>query len=173
MSNEWFEVIDAQGHVIGRALRHVCHGHPGLTHRAVHVVVVNRNGEIFLQKRSMHKDVQPGKWDTSVGGHLQPGESIIDGARRELREELGVGSAELSPAYEYFWRSKLETERISAFILRHEGPFQLDPHEISDGRFWTVGEIDRNLSGDLFTEQFTHEFPRMSAFLRQAGLRHG
>ncbi len=163
MSGEWFEVINKQKRVTGMALRDVCHGHPGLMHQVVHVLVVNRQGELFLQKRSLSKDLQPGRWDTSVGGHMQPGEQPVEGALREAREELGVTARaeELSPAYEYIWESGFETEWIHAFILRQDGPFTLDPHEISEGRFWHLQEITSRLKSGIFTCQFEHEFPRM------------
>jgi isopentenyldiphosphate isomerase len=172
MSDEWFDVIDAQGRVLGRALREVCHGHPGFMHRAVHVVVTNAAGDLFLQKRSPRKDIQPGKWDTSVGGHLHSGESPHDGALRELREELGVATDQLAPAYEYIWRSAIETELITAFALRHEGPFTLDPHEISEGAFWKISDIEKSLSEDIFSEQFVQEFSRIQQFLHQGPARH-
>lgn len=165
MHDEWFDLIDRNGRVTGKALRDVCHQHPGLIHQAVHVIVTNARGELFLQKRSPAKDIQPGKWDTSVGGHLQPGEATEAGARRELAEELGVTADELAPAYRYLWKSDRETERISAFTVRHEGPFSLDPQEISEGRFWTIPEIERDLSPEIFTEQFVSEFPRMKKVL--------
>jgi len=73
-----------------------CHGNPALVHRAVHVLVVNAAGELLLQKRSARKDIQPGKWDTSVGGHLEPGESYFAAALREMREELGLSGLPLT-----------------------------------------------------------------------------
>lgn len=165
MQDEWFDLINNDGRVIGKALRDVCHQHPGLIHQVVHVIVTNARGELFLQKRSPAKDIQPGKWDTSVGGHLQPGELPEPGARRELAEELGVTADELTPAYSYLWKSSRETERINAFLIRHEGPFNLDPHEISEGRFWTIADIEQNLSPEIFTEQFVSEFSRMKKAL--------
>lgn len=165
MHDEWFDLLDADGRIIGKAQRKVCHQHPGLVHQAVHVIVVNARGELFLQKRSPAKDVQPGKWDTSVGGHLQPGETPEAGARRELAEELGVETDEITPVYSYRWKSDHETELINAFVITHEGPFNLDPNEISEGRFWTLAEIEENLSPGIFTKQFVSEFPRMKKFL--------
>jgi isopentenyldiphosphate isomerase len=165
MQDEWFDLINLDGRVIGKALRGVCHQHPGLIHQVVHVIVTNERGELYLQKRSPAKDIQPGKWDTSVGGHLQPGEAPEPGARRELAEELGVTADELTPAYSYLWESSRETERISAFLIRQEGPFTLDPHEISEGRFWTIADIEQNLSPEIFTEQFVSEFQRMKKVL--------
>jgi len=161
MTEEWFDIVDIQGVVIGKAPRKICHQNPGLIHQAVHVLVFDRSGRLFLQKRSAAKDVQPNRWDTSVGGHLNPGEKPEDGARRETYEELGIPNAELIPAYQYVWRSEIETECINAFGLLSEGTFILDPYEISEGRFWSFDEINGKLADGIFTPQFTSEFPRM------------
>lgn len=160
-TEEWFDLVDLQGNVTGRAGRSVCHQNRGLLHRAVHVLVFDRLGRIFLQKRSANKDIQPDKWDTSVGGHVMLGETPVQGAAREMQEELGITGQQLMPAYEYIWRSEIETELISAFAIIHEGPFKLDPLEISDGRFWSFEEIHRIINTEMFTPQFVNEFPKM------------
>ena len=82
--------VDDQDRVIGTASRSACHADPNLIHRAVHVLVFNGQGELLLQLRSLSKDIQPGKWDTSVGGHLDPGEDYRAAAVREMGEELGT-----------------------------------------------------------------------------------
>jgi 8-oxo-dGTP pyrophosphatase MutT (NUDIX family) len=109
----------------------------------------------------MSKDVQPGKWDISVGGHLQPGEPPIQGAHRELEEELGVRVQRLQFAYEYIWESEIETELIRTFFTLHDGPFRLHQEEISEGRFWSLSEIDAALQAGFSTPQFAYEFPRL------------
>ncbi len=68
-SSEWLDVVNNDDIVIGRSRRSECHGNPELIHRSVHVHLVNDQGELLLQKRSMTKAIQPGRWDTSVGGH--------------------------------------------------------------------------------------------------------
>ena len=96
MLEEYFDIYDAQGNHTGTAPRRLCHGNPALIHRTAHVVVIDpETGNILLQKRNMTKDIQPGKWDTAVGGHLALGEDFETGAKRELAEELGIDDAEL------------------------------------------------------------------------------
>ncbi|MBW7908288.1 MAG: NUDIX domain-containing protein [Kiritimatiellae bacterium] len=158
---EIFDIVNRDGRVVGQASREECHRNPALIHQAVHVVVFNRQGELFLQKRSERKDIQPGKWDTSVGGHLQQGELPEVGARRELEEELGIRVPQLEMEYRYLWESKIETELITTFFLLHEGPFHLQAEEISDGRFWSFAEIERALPTGFATPQFESEFPRI------------
>src|ERR1700688_3397594 len=89
MSEEIFDVVNEQDRVIGQRPRSEVH-RLGLMHRAVHVLVFNARGEVFLQKRSMTKDREPGKWDSSTSGHLDSGEDYDAGAVRELREEIGL-----------------------------------------------------------------------------------
>src|SRR5208282_2515326 len=90
MQEELLEIVDKEGKALGVALRSSVHGNPSLLHKVVHVLVFNSSGELLLQKRSLSKDVQPGKWDTSVGGHVSAGEDIYSAVYREMEEELGV-----------------------------------------------------------------------------------
>lgn len=160
-ADEIFEVVDEAGNVIGTAPRGRCHGDPSLLHQSVHVFVFNRAGELFLQKRSLKKDSQPGKWDTSVGGHMAPGERPLESALRETGEELGFTPGRLTFAYQYIWRTSFESELIRAYVVEHEGPFVCDPLEIDEGRFWSQPEIAANLDGGVFTPQFRHEYPQL------------
>ena len=165
-ADEIFEIVDETGRVIGTAPRKKCHGDPSLLHQSVHIFVFDRAGNLFLQKRSAKKDSQPGKWDTSVGGHMAPGETPRESALRECAEELGFTPEKLAFAYEYIWRTNFESELIRSFAVIYEGPFKLDPEEISEGRFWSREEIEAALGGEVFTPQFRHEYPRFQEKLR-------
>lgn len=166
-ADELFEIVDETGRVIGIAPRGRCHGDPTLLHQSVHVFVFDNAGRLFLQRRSLQKDSQPGVWDTSVGGHMAPGEQPLEAARRECVEELGFEPAELTFAYQYIWRSHFESELIRSYVTTHAGPFRLDPDEISEGRFWSAEEIMASLSLPVLTPQFRHEYPRLCAWLAQ------
>ena len=89
MSDEIFDVVNERDEVIGQETRQEVHRR-GLLHRAVHVLIYNGKGEIFLQKRSMTKDSCPGLWDSSASGHVDSGEEYDACSVREVREELGV-----------------------------------------------------------------------------------
>ena len=90
MKEEWFPLVNEEGEIIGKATRKECHSGSKMLHPVVHLHIFNDAGDLYLQKRSMNKDIQPGKWDTAVGGHIDYGETVEDALRREVREELGI-----------------------------------------------------------------------------------
>ena len=160
---EVFPLIDEQGHVIGRAARKYCHGGSMALHPVVHLHVFDRQGRLYLQKRSMKKDIAPGLWDTSVGGHVDYGESLLEAVKREAREELGVDSEQLTVnsglrlLFQYIWQSSREREVVTAFAITYEGELHPDHDEVDEGRFWTLDELRENLGKGVFTEQFEQE----------------
>lgn len=158
--SEFFEIVDAEDQVIGTALRSECHGNPQLIHRVAHVLVFDRQGRLLLQKRSKYKDVQPGKWDTSVGGHLDPGETYAAAAKREMFEELGVADLPLTFLYAYPMRNDFESENVATFFACHDGPFAFSVDEIDEVKFWTAQEIDAALSSGILTPNFEDEWAR-------------
>ena len=101
--DEMIEIVDRNGNVLGLAARSEFPGNPSLLHRVVHVLVFDTHGRLLLQKRSADKDVAPGKWDTSVGGHVNPGEDIERAASREMQEELGIQGVQLNSLYSYLF----------------------------------------------------------------------
>jgi len=177
--NEIFDLVDEEDRVIGRARRDEVHGNPTLLHRVVHVLVFDNRGRIFLQKRAGDKDVQPGRWDTSVGGHVDAGEERESAARRELAEELGIPGRNISetgsspPPLQFLHRYRhgndYESELVTTWMLLWDGPFRLQESEISDGRFWNLEEIDllaeRVGAPGPFTPNFLDELRRW----REAG----
>ena len=133
--SDMFDIVDKSGNIIGSASRRECHSSTFLLHRVIHVIVENSNGGIILQKRSKNKDIQPGKWDTSVGGHIDRGESIQDALKRETCEELGISDAVFEPLYEYIMESNIEREMVSTFRCVWDGTITHDPNEIDMIRF--------------------------------------
>jgi isopentenyldiphosphate isomerase len=166
-TEERFEIVDEQDRVVGTAPRRTCHGNPALVHRTAHVVVVSHDGRILLQKRSLTKDIQPGKWDTAVGGHLQLGESYEEAARRELAEEIGIAATEpLQLWFDARIRNRVESENVRVFGLRHEGPFVPQAGEVDALRFWSPAEVQAALGTGAFTPNLEAEIDE----LRQRGL---
>jgi isopentenyldiphosphate isomerase len=162
-SSEPFDLYATEEYrVIGRATRGECHGNPALVHAVARVHVRDCEGRILLQLRSASKDIQPGRWDTSVGGHLLPGEEPEAAARREMMEELGVAPGTLVFLHRFLWRTAVESEWVTTYSTVHAGPFSPDPGEIADLRFWTRAEIAAALGTGQFTPAFEDEFRRLS-----------
>ena len=141
MSEDIFDVVNERDEVIGRKPRSEVH-RLGLRHRAVHVLVFNARGETFLQKRSMSKDREPGKWDSSTSGHLDSGEDYDACATRELREEIGLTVAQ-APERLFKIAACAETDQEFVWVYRceAEGPFRLHPDEIERGDWFAPGKV--------------------------------
>lgn len=133
MSEEIFDVVNERDEVIDQQPRKEVHAR-GLRHRAVHVLVFNARGEVFLQKRSLKKDIAGGKWDSSASGHLDTGEAYDDCAVREVREEIGLQLTQ-TPERLFKIEACQATGWEFCWIYRSasEGPFQLHPDEIETG----------------------------------------
>lgn len=163
---ELFPIVDELGNVIGSATRKECHARTFLLHPVVHLHVFDEAGRLFLQKRSESKDVQPGKWDTSVGGHVDFGESVEVALRRETREELGLSIRNERKLYSYVFQSDVERELVNTFCCEAElSDITIDPVEISEGRFWTMEEIRKSLGSGCFTPNFELEFAKLTEAL--------
>ncbi len=152
MSEEIFDIVNERDEVIGRMPRPQVH-REGHKHRAVHVLVFNARGEIFLQKRSMTKDTFPGAWDSSASGHLESGEDYDAAALRELGEELGW-TGETPPARLFKIAACAATgqEFVWVYRLESEGPFVLQPEEIERGQWFAparVTELTNRHPGDF------------------------
>lgn len=158
-AEEIFPVVDELGNVIGRATRGQCHSGSKILHPVVHLHVRDGAGRLYLQKRSMSKDIQPGKWDTAVGGHIDYGEDVMTALRREAREELGLTEFEPVKLFSYVFESDVERELVNSFtaVVDRE-QISVDPVEIDEGRFWELTEIDFNLGKGVFTPNFEHEY---------------
>ena len=140
--NEIFEIVDVENNIIGSATRTQCHGNPDLIHRTSHVVVFDQTGRILLQKRSINKDIQPGKWDTAVGGHLMPGESFEVAAIREMGEELGIpNTKQISFLFEMKIRNLIESENTAVFYTVYAGPFDIQKEEVQEIKFWSLDDL--------------------------------
>jgi isopentenyl-diphosphate delta-isomerase type 1 len=164
-AREEFDLVDETGAIVGSATRAQCHRDPSLIHQAVHVFVVNGRGHVLLQRRASDKDIQPGKWDTSVGGHLARGETYAQAAVREAAEELGVSieEAELVELHRYVWRSDVETESVVTYRVTREGPFTPQPDEIDDVRFFELDQLMMAVGTGLLTPNLEAEIAKCLA----------
>ena len=160
-SQELFPIVDTEGTVIGQATRGECHNGSHLLHPVVHLHVFNSQGELFLQKRPDWKDIQPGKWDTAVGGHIDYGETPEEALRREVREELGI--TDFVPVFigRYVFESKRESELVYVHRTTYDGPIRPSENELNGGRFWSLDEIRAAIGQNILTPNFESEFHKM------------
>ena len=157
MGDEILDVVDEKDRVVGRAGRNEIHARK-LPHRSTHLLIFNSKEEVFIQKRSVTKDEFPGKWGSSVSGHVDSGEGYDECIIREAKEEVGLDLHrvperifKIDPceenSHEFSW--------VYRFVC--EGPFQLNEEEISDGRWFSLDEVEALLRGDpeSFAPPFT------------------
>ena len=122
--------------------------------------VFNDKGELYLQKRPAWKDIQPNKWDTSVGGHIDLGESVEMALKREAQEELGISDFTFELLTHYVFESDREKELVFCHRTIYNG--EISPsNELDGGRFWSIEEIKNNLGKGVFTPNFESEFARL------------
>lgn len=161
-NKELFPIVDEQGIVVGSATRQQCHSGAKLLHPVVHLHVFDNDGRLFLQKRSMAKDIQPGKWDTAVGGHVDYGETVATALLREAAEELSLAVRNPEKLYTYVFESDVERELVNTFrCVADEGEIKVDPDEISEGRFFTMPEVEAMIASGQTTPNFALEFGKL------------
>ncbi len=164
--DELLPLVDESGTVVGSAARAYCHSGAKPLHPVVHLHVVNSRGDIYLQKRSLDKDIQPGKWDTAVGGHVDYGEDLVAALRRESREELGIEDFEPQIIGRYIFESDVERELVNSYAAHVDDNIVISPNpdEISEGRFWSVSDLEAALDNGIMTPNFVLEYRRFHSF---------
>jgi len=139
--DEIFDVVDGENRVVAQVTRAEVHAE-GLLHRAVHVLVFNRKGEVFLQRRSRLKDVHPGLWDTSAAGHLDAGEDYPEAAVRELKEELGISGAQPVEIARIAACPETGNEFVRLYRVEHSGALRWPAAEIETGLWMPPDQVD-------------------------------
>ncbi|MBQ7824409.1 MAG: NUDIX domain-containing protein [Bacteroidaceae bacterium] len=160
-NDEIFPIVNDKGEVIGKETRTFCHSGAKPLHPVIHLHILNQAGELYLQKRAVNKDIQPGKWDTAVGGHIRYGESVTEALNREAKEELGISCFSARKVLCYIFESAIEKELVNTHITTYNGEITPDGDELETGRFWTISEIEQNLGKNIFTPNFEQEFIRL------------
>ena len=162
-TDEKFDLVDQEDRVIGSALRSQIHAQ-GLLHRAVHLWLFHPDGRLLLQRRSLQKDREPGRWTSSVSGHVNAGENYDTAMHREIPEEIGIPTSScLALTRLHYIPACSETDQEFVWLYRatHSGPFTPDPHEVAGLTFFSPQEIDR-----LIIRQ-PHDFSTCLLFLWQ------
>jgi isopentenyldiphosphate isomerase/intracellular septation protein A len=168
MKEEWLPLVNTKGEIIGKAPRSICHADKNYLHPVVHLHVINSKGEIYLQKRPMGKIIQPGRWDTAVGGHISFGEDIDTGLKREALEEIGITDFKPQLVANYIWESDVEREFVFCFISNYHGIITINRKELSDGKFWSHSKIRSALGKGIFTPNFEEEYNKLLSKLKKS-----
>jgi isopentenyl-diphosphate delta-isomerase type 1 len=145
VSQELLDVVDENDEVVAVKTRGEIHA-KGLMHRAVHILVFNHLGDLFIQKRSMSKDECPGLWDTSAAGHVDSGENYLSCAIRELSEELGIKvESPLEFLFKLHPQMSSGMEHATVYSYVDDGPFQLEKEEIDEGSWISKTDMDQRV----------------------------
>lgn len=165
---EFLDIIDENDNVTGKGTRKSVHDKRQI-HRGVHVFIINHNGHILIQKRSLKKDDRPGFFDASCGAQVSSGESYEQAAEREVKEELGVNSGELVRIGKYKSFSERQREIRVLFIAKSDGPFKIDKREVEEVKFLTMDTIQKLIAckSSEFTEGFKLSFKLYQDYTKQ------
>lgn len=158
--DELLPLVDENGNITGAATRGECHNGSMMMHPVVHLHVFNSKGELYLQKRPEWKDIQPGKWDTAVGGHIDLGEHVEQTLFREAGEELGIEGFTPEALPQYVFRSERECEMVYPYKTVYDKDIR-PSEETSGGRFWSMDEIRESIGKDILTPNFEQEFKKL------------
>ncbi len=167
MKDEIFDIVDEKGNFIDTAARTVCHNGSKLLHPVIHLHIFNSKNELLLQKRSKNKDIQPGKWDTSVGGHIDSGEKAEVALKREAFEELGIiiDPDKIKFISEYIFESDIEREFVYSYIYKYDGEIKFSKMEIDEVNFYNIDEIKKLIMKNETTINFIKEFSLIIDFM--------
>ena len=160
LSCELFPIVDENGEVKGSMTRDEAHDGTMKLHPVVHLHVFNSKGKLYLQHRSKWKKIQPDKWDTATGGHIDYGETVIEALYREVNEEIGLapGSYEPKLIRKYIYENSVEKELVYVFTTIYDGEPSPSETETQGGRFWNADEIKQNIGANVFTPMFEKEY---------------
>jgi isopentenyldiphosphate isomerase len=157
-AEEWVPVVNEKGDVLTKALRSNVHDGSKLLHPVVHMHIINDSNELLLQKRPASKFIQPGKWDTAVGGHISAGETPAEALKKEAFEEMGLTSFFAAFHKLYKWESEMEAELVYLFSTFEYLNYKIHAEEIEEARFWKTCEIEKSMNKGIFTPNFEYEY---------------
>ena len=163
---EMLPIVEPSGLVVAQASRKYCHSGTKVLHPVVHLHIVNREGEVYIQQRSAKKDLLPLKWDTAVGGHISYGEGVAEALYREAGEELHFHDFNPIWLTSYVFESSVERELVNVFATVGDFSPQPDGDEVVAGRYWSPEEIMRNIGKGVFTPNFESEYQPIAAKLQ-------
>lgn len=158
---ELFPIVDEEGNILGCISRGEAHDGTKVLHPVVHLHVFNSKGDLYLQHRPEWKDIQPDKWDTATGGHVDFGENVEMALKREVEEELGI--TDFIPEFlcKYVFEGAREKELVYVHKTVYDGEINPSTSELAGGRFWSEQEIHDNIGKGVFTPNFEDEYMKL------------
>ena len=163
-NSELLPIVNEEGEVVGRATRGECHDGAKLLHPVVHLHLFDSQGRLYLQRRPLWKSIQPGKWDTAVGGHIDYGEDVATALKREVREELGITDCKTRFLNSYLFESEREKELVYVYYAVYDGVVA-PSDELDGGRFWEMDEIKAVMGQGVLTPNFEMEFLKVMEWM--------
>lgn len=162
---EMLPLMEPSGLVYGQATRAWCHSGSKVLHPVVHLHIMDRFGQVYLQKRAMTKDLLPGYWDTAVGGHVTYGEQAVEALYREAAEELGLHAFYPVALDTYTYETERDKEFVFIYAMIGHPDIAPDEAEVSEGKWWRPEELEAAFGKNVLTPNFETEFPRIRARL--------
>jgi len=139
-ADELVVIVDRNNRVTGGAPRAVMR-REGLIHRATYILVFDSRGRLFVQNRTMTKDIFPGYHDLCTGGVVLAGEDYETSAARELEEEIGVTGVPLTAHFDFYGEYAGQKVWGRVYSCTTDGPFVLQPEEVAGGAFYRLDEV--------------------------------
>lgn len=143
------QIVDENDKPIGSATKQET-WRDGLIHRIVRISILDSAGRLLVQKRSSQKELFPGRWDNSVAGHVDVGETYEQAARRELSEELGLKDVKLQKIDDYYvevvddWRRMNRFTRLYKLVLHDPLPlFELPKDEVESVEWMEIAKVKK------------------------------
>jgi len=149
-ADEIVALVDGRNQVIGSASRRKMRAR-NLPHRSTYILVFNSRGELYVQKRTMSKDVFPGYYDPATGGVVLAGESYEESAQRELAEEMGIRQIPLAWLCDFYFADPRSRVWGRAFLCTYDGPLALQEEEVEHVEMMTLEEIFHRARTEPFT----------------------
>lgn len=156
--DEMLPLVEPSGLVYGQATRAYCHSGARVLHPVVHLHIFDREGNLYLQKRSMEKDLLPGYWDTAVGGHVTYGEQVLEALFREAGEELGLQAFNPNFLGTNIWETERDREFVFTFVMVGHPDLDPDNAEVSEGRWWSPSQLEEAIGKNILTPNFEREY---------------
>ena len=166
-ADEIVAIVDEHNTVVGAVPRREMRA-KRLPHRSTYILVFNSRGELYIQKRTMTKDVFPGYYDTAAGGVVLAGESYEQGAERELEEEMGIRAVPLTPLFDFYFEHEHTRVWGRAFSCGYDGEVVLQAEEVESGAFVPIPEVLRRAETEPFTPDGMYVLRRYLAEVPEA-----